>query len=66
MKAEYILEPRQKTYVKEKQTLRSLLTEAQIAEVQNGTIVAVCGGQKLRLDDEVNGIVMMVSPLRGG
>ena len=60
MKTEYKLE------VKEKQTLESLLTEVQIGELQSGKIVAICDGQKLKLEDEIKGIVLMLSPLQGG
>lgn len=52
--------------VKKKQTLRSLLTQEQIADFQNGKIVAMHGGDKLRLDDEVKGTVLILSPLQGG
>lgn len=55
-----------KLEVKEKQTLKNLLTEVQIEELQSGNIVAMCRGQKLRPDDEINGTVMILSPLQGG
>lgn len=55
-----------KLEVKEKQTLKSLLTEVQIEELQSGNMVATCGGQKLRLNDEIKGTVMILSPLQGG
>lgn len=51
---------------KKKQTLRSLLTQEQITEFQNGNIVAMHDGDKLKLDDEVKGIVLVLSPLQGG
>lgn len=66
MKAEYVLEPRQKIEVKEKQTLESLLTEVQIGELQSGKIIAMCEGQKLKPDDEVKGTVLILASLQGG
>lgn len=66
MKSEYILEPRQKLDVKEKQTLKSLLTQEQMADFQCGKIVATFGGTKLGLEDEVKGTVLILTPLQGG
>lgn len=66
MKAEYVLEPKQKIVIKEKQILRSMLSQEQIVEFECGKLVAMCGGQKLRLDDEVKGTVLMLTPLQGG
>lgn len=60
--------PRQKyeIEVKEKQTLKSLLTQEQVVEFQNGKIVAVSDGHKLRLDEQVKGTVLVLTPLHGG
>lgn len=52
--------------VKEKQKLGSLLTDAQIAEFETGKIVATCDGVNLKLDDEVKGTVLLLTPLNGG
>ena len=69
MRAECILEQRQKLEieVKEIQILKSLLTQEQIVEFQSGKLVATSlTGQKLKLDDEVNGTVLILTPLCGG
>lgn len=66
MKSEYILEPKQKLNVKEKQTLKSLLTQEQVTDFQCGKIVATFGGTKLGLEDEVKGTVLILTPLQGG
>ena len=70
MRQEYILEPKQKIDVKEKQTerqtLKSLLTQEQVSDFQCGKIVATCGGIKLGLEDEVKETVMILTPLQGG
>ena len=70
MQTECILAPqRQKLEieVKEKQVLKSLLTQEQIGDIQDGKLSVVSStGQKLRLDDEVKGTVLMLSPLCGG
>lgn len=52
--------------VKEKKKLGSLLTEAQIEEFETGKIVATCGGTKLKLEDEVKGTVLLLTPLQAG
>jgi hypothetical protein len=70
MQTECILAPqRQKVEiaVKEKQILKTLLTQEQIEDVQSGTLVTMLStGQKVNLDDEVNGTVLMLTPLCGG
>lgn len=69
MKAECMLEQKQKLEieVREKQILKSLLTEEQIGFVQNGELsVTSSSGQKLKLDDEVNGTVLLLAPMCGG
>lgn len=69
MQADCIMEgPKQKyeIEVKEKRILSSLLTQEQIVEFQSGKIVAMSEGQKLKLDDEVKGTVLVLSPLQGG
>jgi sulfur carrier protein ThiS len=66
MKAEYILEPKQKIDVKEKQTLKNLLTQEQVADLQCGKIVATCGGTKLNLEDEIKETILILTPLQGG
>ena len=66
MKQEYILEPKQKIDVKEKQTLKSLLTQEQVEDFQCGKIVATCGGVKLSLEDEIKDTVLILTPLQGG
>ena len=66
MKAEYVLEPKQKIGVKEKQTLKSLLTQEQVADLQYGKIIATCEGTKLGIEDEVKGTVLILTPLQGG
>jgi len=63
------MEPPKQKYeieVKEKQILKSLLTQEQIAEFQNGRIIVMSEGHKLRLDDQVKGTVLVLSPLQGG
>jgi hypothetical protein len=52
--------------VKEKQVLKSLLTQDQVAEVQSGILVATLSGHRLKLDDEIKGTVLLLSPLCGG
>lgn len=47
-------------------TLKSLLNEEQVHGIESGTMIAVCGGTKLELDDTVRGTVVLVSPLVGG
>lgn len=61
-------QPKQKyeIEVKEKRTLKSLLTQEQIGEIECGKLVAMHGGQRLKLNDEVKGIVLMLTPLQGG
>ena len=66
MKAEYILEPKQKIDVKEKQILKNLMTQEQVADLQCGKIIATFGGTKLRQEDEVKGTVLKLTPLQGG
>ena len=70
MQAECILAPpKQKLeiVVKEKQILKSLLTQEQIGEVESGKLVATLStGQKVKLDDEVKGTVLMLTPLCAG
>ena len=66
MKAEYILEPKKEIIVKEKRTLKSLLTHEQVTDIQYGKIVATCGGTKLSLEDEIKGTVLILTPLQGG
>jgi hypothetical protein len=66
MKAECILEPKQKLDIKEKQILKNLLTHEQVADFQCGKIVATFGGTKLSLEDEVKGTVLILTPLQGG
>jgi len=63
------MEPPKQKYeieVKEKQILKSLLTQEQIVEFRSGRIVAMSEGHKLRLDDEVKGTVLVLTPLQGG
>lgn len=62
MQAECILE----LEVKEKKKLGSLLTDTQIEEFETGKIAATCGGTKLKLEDDVRGIVLLLTPLQGG
>jgi hypothetical protein len=70
MKTECILAPQKQKLeivVKEKQMLKSLLTQEQIGEVESGKLVATLStGQKVKLDDEVKGTVLMLTPLCGG
>jgi len=70
MQTECILAPQRKKLeieVKEKQVLKSLLTQEQIGDIHDGKLSVVSStGQKLRLDDEVKGTVLMLSPLCGG
>lgn len=66
MKAEYILEPKKEITVKEKQTLKSLLTQEQVVDIQYGKIIATCGGTKLSIEDDVKGTVLILTPLQGG
>jgi hypothetical protein len=70
MQTECILTPQKQKLeivVKEKQILKSLLTQAQIGEVESGKLVATLStGQKVKLDDEVKGTVLMLTPLCGG
>ncbi len=70
MQAECILVPQKQKFeivVKEKQTLKSLLTQDQIGDVQSGKLVTMLStGQKVKLDDEMSGTVLMLTPLCGG
>lgn len=70
MQAECILAPQKQKLeivVKEKQILKSLLTQEQIGDVQSGKLIATLStGQKVKLDDEVKGTVLMLTPLCGG
>lgn len=69
MEAECIMQPpKQKCEieVKEKQTLKSLLTQEQVQEFRNGNIVATFDGHKLGLEDQVKGTVLVLTPLQGG
>ena len=66
MKQEYVLEPKQKIDIKEKQILKSMLTQEQVADFQCGKIIATCGGVKLSLEDEVKETVLILTPLQGG
>ena len=68
MQAECILDQQKlEIVVKEKQVLKSLLTQEQIGDVQSGKLVTrLSTGQKVMLDDEVKGTVLMMSPLCGG
>lgn len=69
MQTEYMMKHPKPTYeieAKEKKTLKSLLTQEQIVEFEKGKIVALSEGHKLRLDDDVKGIVMVLAPLQGG
>jgi hypothetical protein len=70
MQTECILAPQKQKLeivVKEKQILKSLLTQEQIGDVQSGKLVATLStGQKVKLDDEVRGTVLMLTPLYGG
>jgi sulfur carrier protein ThiS len=69
MEAECIMQPPRQKHeieVKEKQTLKSLLTQEQVQEFHNGKIVAMSDGHKLRLDDQVKGTVLVLTPLQGG
>lgn len=64
MQAKCVLEPQE--HIIGKQTLKSLLTQEQIADIETGKVVATCDGNKLGLDGIVNGTVLMLSPLQGG
>lgn len=71
MQAECVLAPQKQKLqleVTEKQILGNLLTSKQIGDFQGGKLVATLSvtGQKLRLDDEVKGTVLLLSPLCGG
>jgi hypothetical protein len=56
-----------KIMVKEKQILKSLLTQEQIGDVQSGNLITMLStGKKVGLDDEVNGTVLIFNPLCGG
>lgn len=66
MKTEYKLEHKKEIKVDKKQILKSLLTQEQISDLQSGNIVAICEEKKLGLEDEVEGIVLILSPLHGG
>ena len=61
------LECKQELIVEDKKKLRELLTATQIAEFETGKLVATnVLGTKLRLDDEVKGIITVLTPLQGG
>lgn len=70
MRAERMLAPQKQKFeiiVKEKQMLKSLLTQEQVKEIQSGKLVATLSTvQKVKLDDEVKGTVLMLTPLSGG
>lgn len=48
------------------QQLKMLLTDDQIACMENGSVYATCQGQKVGLQDQVFGVVILLSPLQGG
>lgn len=73
MQSECILAPqkqRQKVEIEvvEKQKLGNLLTNEQMGDLRGGQLVATLSatGQKLNLDDEVSGTVLLLGPLCGG
>lgn len=66
MQAECILKPKQKLDVKEKQILKNLLTQEQVVDLQCGNSVAICGGTKLSVEDEVKGTILILTPLQAG
>ena len=66
MQAECVLKPRQKLDVKEKQILKNLLTQEQVADIQCGNITAIYEGTKLSIEDEVKGTVLILTPLQAG
>ena len=70
MQAECILVPQKQKIeivLKEKQILKNLLTQDQIGDVQSGKLVTMLStGQKVKLDDEMSGTVLMLTPLCGG
>ena len=70
MQAECILEPQRKKLeieVKEKQVLKSLLTQDQIGDIHSGRLIVMSStGHKLKLEEEVKGTVLILSPLCGG
>ena len=70
MKTECILEQKKQKLeidVKEKKVLESLLTQEQVGELKSGKLVArLSTGQKLKLDDEVRGTVLLLTPMCGG
>lgn len=70
MQAECILAPQKQKLeivVKEKQILKSLLTKEQIGDIQCGKLISMLSnGHKVKLDDEVNGTVLLLTPLCAG
>lgn len=67
MQAECVLKQKQIIRVQEKQILKSLLTQEQIEDALNGKFSIISSsGQKLKLDDEVNETVLLLTPLCGG
>lgn len=55
-----------KLEVKEKQTLQNLLSQQQIEDVMCGKLVPSCDGHKMKLDDDVKGTVLLLTPLQAG
>ena len=71
MQTECVLAPQKQKLqleVPEEQILETLLTNKQIGDFQGGKLVATLSvtGQKLKLDDEVKGTVLLLTPLCGG
>ncbi len=73
MQTECVLAPqkqKQKVEIEvvEKQMLGNLLTQDQMGAFRGGQLVATLPttGQKLNLDDEVSGTVLLLTPLCGG
>lgn len=67
MKSECITKQKLEIEVKEKQILKSLLTQEQIVDIQSGKLsTRSSSGQRLKLDDEVDGTVLLLTPMCGG
>ncbi len=67
MKSECITKQKLEIEVKEKQILKSLLTQEQIVDIQSGNLSAISSsGQMLKLDDEVEETVLLLTPMCGG
>lgn len=61
------IKAKQEIKVEKKQKLRALLDETELVQFQQGNIVVVsAGGQKIGLEDEIKGTILILTPMQGG